>query len=327
MTGLLPDTASPGGPWGDNGPVGTYGGNGQWRGGNEWSDDEPDGYAQGYDGYGYRQQGYEQQGYGQQGYEQAYEQQGYEEQPGYGGQGHRQESEGRRRSPLLPILAALTGVLLLGGIALLGWYLLAGDTGGATAANATVQESDAAGDAPAGLGVTATPVSASDNEVVTPRSVTASCQSAASVDDAGHSTSFEPGNAVDLLPETAWRCDGAGGGTLEFSFEEPTTVERFGLIPGYAKVDPRTGVDRFHQNHTVTEATWTLRLENGHTLSIVQPINDPAADYAWMRLSAPQQVVSGTMTVTGTGNPSALRDFTPVSDIQLQSDSSAPAHE
>ena len=328
--------------------MGTYGGNAQWPGGNEWSDDDPPGGDRGYDvhhaGYGrqgYQEPGPQQHGYPEPGYQQVYgqpyagydqsvyyEQPGYQETAGHPGPPGYQEPAGTsrgRRSPLVPILASLAGVVLLGGVGFLGLRLL-GDGDGASPT--AVPSPDGASSAPSeGAGeqrVTATPIDGSGNEPVNPSSASASCQSAPSVDDAGHTTTFEPENALDHQPETAWRCEGAGGGELRFAFSEPTTVQDFGLIPGYAKVDPATGKNRFHQNHTVTEATWTFTLEDGQSLTITQLIADPSEEIAYMRLSAPQKVVSGTMKVTGTGNPSAERDFTPVSDIALHNDDNGP---
>ena len=219
------------------------------------------------------------------------------------------------------------GVLVLGGgVGLGAWYLLGGKGGDDTRqASSQTQVSDSpsqtspAGqpEAQAGAPVTATPISDSDRQSAQLGTVSSDCQSAPSVDDAGRRTTFDAANATDGDPATAWRCDGSGGGTFRFTLAQPTEVMDFGLIPGYAKTDPSTGVNRFHQNHTVTEATWTLDLADGGQLGFTQAIDAPSPDYHFMRLSQAQQVTGGSVTITGTGNPGAIRDFTPVSEIVL----------
>ena len=70
---------------------------------------------------------------------------------------------------------------------------------------------------------------------------------------------FAPGNVLDHNPATAWRCDApATGQRLTFTFDAPTHFTSVGLIGGYVKVDPLTGVDRFPQNHRVRQVRWTF---------------------------------------------------------------------
>lgn len=243
--------------------------------------------------------------------------------PGVPGQG------GPRKSLALPILGALAGVLVIGGGIVMGsWYLLKDDDAKTSASSQTsLQDSDpgeghAGGSVPSSqpLPVSATPIDSPDKVWVTPASITGRCPDGSSsapngVDDSGRTTTFGPSNAIDSDSETAWRCPGAGGGELRFQMAEPTEVLDFGLIPGYAKRDPATGKDRFYQNHTVTEASWTFDLADGGQLTITQQIGSPSPDGNYMRLSQPQKIVGGTMRVTGTGNPGAERKFTPVSSL------------
>jgi hypothetical protein len=52
--------------------------------------------------------------------------------------------------------------------------------------------------------------------------------------------------------ETAWRTPGNGrGASVTLIFDNPISVVRIGLIPGYAKTDPQTGADRFRQNRVI----------------------------------------------------------------------------
>ena len=46
--------------------------------------------------------------------------------------------------------------------------------------------------------------------------------------------------------------------SLTFTFDAPTRFTSVGLIGGYVKVDPLTGVDRFPQNHRVRQVQWTF---------------------------------------------------------------------
>src|SRR5262245_5800368 len=76
----------------------------------------------------------------------------------------------------------------------------------------------------------------------------ASCRAAAGVDSAGNRVSYAASNMVDGAPSTAWRCNGEGQGvTLSFSLQQPRRIAQVGLVPGYAKTDPASGIDRYAQ--------------------------------------------------------------------------------
>ena len=90
-------------------------------------------------------------------------------------------------------------------------------------------------------------------------SVQASCQYPSSVDAAGNPVSYPPEQARDGDLSTAWRCAGEGVGerlTLTLPGEE--RIAEVGLVPGYAKTDPRTGTDRYAENNRITEVRWIL---------------------------------------------------------------------
>ena len=73
-----------------------------------------------------------------------------------------------------------------------------------------------------------------------------------STDAAGNVVTYVPANVIDGDVETAWRTPGVGRGeSVTLIFDNPINVVRIGLIPGYAKTDPQTGVDRFRQNRTI----------------------------------------------------------------------------
>jgi hypothetical protein len=87
----------------------------------------------------------------------------------------------------------------------------------------------------------------------------ASCQSPSSVDAAGNEIGYPPTSAYDGDLTTAWRCNGTGvGQTLSLTFAEPVEVGEVGLVPGYAKTDPASGVDRYAENNRITRVRWTF---------------------------------------------------------------------
>jgi serine/threonine-protein kinase len=89
--------------------------------------------------------------------------------------------------------------------------------------------------------------------------VTASSTAPSSTDGAGNVVTYVPGNVIDRDVETAWRAPGDGHGvTLTLLFDNPVDVARIGLIPGYAKSDPATGVNRFEQNRIVRSVRYEL---------------------------------------------------------------------
>jgi tRNA A-37 threonylcarbamoyl transferase component Bud32 len=89
--------------------------------------------------------------------------------------------------------------------------------------------------------------------------VTATATAPQSTDGAGNVVTYVPGNVVDGHVETAWRAPGNGAGvTLTLLFDNPVDIVRIGLIPGYAKSDPATGVNRFFQDRIVREVEYEL---------------------------------------------------------------------
>jgi hypothetical protein len=147
------------------------------------------------------------------------------------------------------------------------------------------------------------------------------CSYPSGIDGGGNAISYGPENAFDATPATAWRCPGAGGYTIEFApvGGGPAVVTDVGIIPGYAKTDPYTGVDRFSENHTATEVVW--RLYTGSSwISVSQVIDQPSAQLSWARLDSPTLVYAATLTVTATGNPASRLDSTPISTVALAGD-------
>lgn len=102
-------------------------------------------------------------------------------------------------------------------------------------------------------------------ETVPINAAEASCIAPASVDAAGNEVTYEPALSHDGDLTTAWRCPGAGGGeTITFQLSRELQVAELGLVPGYAKTDPRSGADRYAENNRLTKVRWTF--PNGTTI-------------------------------------------------------------
>ncbi len=142
--------------------------------------------------------------------------------------------------------------------------------------------------------------------------MTATCQAADGVDSAGATITYQPEHTLDGLPATAWRCPGAAVGVeLTFDFGGPVLLASAGLVPGYAKVDPTDGSDRFSENRTVTAVTWGFDDGTSSAHLIPTPRPSLAAD----SLPAPVRTTRVVLRITDTGNDTARRDFTAISDV------------
>ena len=145
---------------------------------------------------------------------------------------------------------------------------------------------------------------------LTPASVQATATAPNGTDARGMVVSYAATNLVDGDPSTAWRVPGAGQGVvLTLRFAEPVIVTRIGLIPGYAKVDPTDGTNRFFQNRRVhrvrygavgvsREASFLDQPE----LQSVEVVSKPSTE-----------VTVEILESTAPGN----RDFTAVSEIEV----------
>ena len=143
-------------------------------------------------------------------------------------------------------------------------------------------------------------------------SAVASSEAPDGVDACGEETGFGADNVLDTNPTTAWRTPGAGvGEVLDISLNSTKAVTRVGLIPGYAKVDPCDGVDRFTQNRRITTVRWTV----GDTV-IEQNFN---ADQAVMQfVTMPEPVITDFVLVEIVSTTEdGGRDFTAISDIAI----------
>ena len=156
-----------------------------------------------------------------------------------------------------------------------------------------------------------TPEPAVQEEVVllVPDTVDASQSAPDSTDAAGDAVMFDAVNAVDGDPTTAWRVPGDGlGDYLVLTFDESVHVDSIGMVPGYAKIDPVDGANRFTQNRRVRSAQFEF--SDGQVLDV------DYSDQAQL-----QQVSVGVETTVVvmyiTRSTSAPRDFTAVSELQV----------
>ena len=141
----------------------------------------------------------------------------------------------------------------------------------------------------------------------------ASCQSEDSVDAAGNPVSYEPANAYDGDLSTAWRCDGSGvGATFTVTLARRTGIGEVGLVPGYAKTDPISGVDRYAENNRITRVRWVF--SDGTTQ--VQTMNGSATDRDLRRLRIPR-TASDQVTVEILDSRRGPRNTVAISEVWI----------
>ncbi len=158
---------------------------------------------------------------------------------------------------------------------------------------------------------------ASSAAAVTYRDVTAQAAASASrtaapaADSAGAPTGYDAANMTDGVASTAWRADGdATDVAIVFTLPQPTRLGAVGLLPGYAKQDPTSGVDRFAQHRRVSRARWAF--DDG--TSVDEGFQDTAR-MQLLRVDTLTQRVVLRILATVPGSPDF--DFTAVSDVRL----------
>jgi hypothetical protein len=124
---------------------------------------------------------------------------------------------------------------------------------------------------------------------------------------------FSPGNVLDRNPATAWRCEASvADQSLTFTFDQPTHLTSVGLIGGYVKVDPLTGVDRFTQNHRVRQVVWTFDDGTSVTQNLADARNLQSIGVDVTASSVRLQIVD-----TYPPGGEAPRDMVPVAEVQF----------
>jgi hypothetical protein len=145
-----------------------------------------------------------------------------------------------------------------------------------------------------------------------PTRIIASDAAPPSQDTQGNTTTYDAANIADGRPETAWRVPGDGvGQAITLIFDAPILLNEVRILPGYAKIDAATGIDRFVQNRRVKRVR--LELSNGthfeaslRDVPELQPIAVEPIVTMFVRI-----VVLETTAPSGNDG----RDFTPMSEV------------
>jgi serine/threonine protein kinase len=90
------------------------------------------------------------------------------------------------------------------------------------------------------------------------------------VDAAGNPVSYQPANAIDGDPATAWRPPEYEnlGHSVTVDLGRHATITRVGIIPGYAKIDVTSGQDWYFTLRRVRQVVWTFQNGEQFTQSL-----------------------------------------------------------
>jgi serine/threonine protein kinase len=143
-----------------------------------------------------------------------------------------------------------------------------------------------------------------------PVAVTASSAAPPGVDSSGSEIRYEPELAVDGDPSTAWRTPGDGvNEALVITLDTARRVTELGLLPGYAKIDPFDGSNRFLENRRVRRARFSF--SDGSALEVTYA-EVPVVQYIDVDVVTTTVAVEVLETTT---NPA--RDFTAISEVEI----------
>ena len=140
----------------------------------------------------------------------------------------------------------------------------------------------------------------------------ARCTSRPGVDAGGTEVSYAAGKLTDGVADTTWRCDGSAvGEKLTLTLDRKQPIGEVGLIPGYAKTDPRSKADRYAENNRVTRVRWTI----GDTV-VVQQLRDAPEDRSLRLLRVPR-TTSDSVGLEILAVAKGARNTTAISEIEL----------
>lgn len=143
---------------------------------------------------------------------------------------------------------------------------------------------------------------------------TAKCVSNPSTDSSGVLFSYGPDQAVDGIKNTAWRCDGDGvGEKLRLSLSAPTRITAVSIVPGYAKTDPASGIDRYAQNRRLTRVRWQF----GGGRYVDQQLDPSPSNRARQTKRIPPVETSKVILKILGSSPPTNRDAVAVSTVRL----------
>lgn len=141
--------------------------------------------------------------------------------------------------------------------------------------------------------------------------INGSAPAPAGQDAQGRPVSYDFANLTDGDPATAWRSPGNSGIWLQYRYTEPVLVSSIALIPGYAKRDQASGVDRFTENRRITKA----RIVFANKQSIEATFRD-APEMQSVPLAQPIATTFVRIEVLETTEGS--RDFTAISELVIK---------
>lgn len=121
--------------------------------------------------------------------------------------------------------------------------------------------------------------------------------------------------AIDADLTTAWAMPGDGTDrALLLSFDKPVIVETVGLVNGYAKIDPRTGADRYEQNRRVAKVSWFA----DDALIREQFLTDGERSMQNISLNRPIKATTLALVIDRTWGPgNKLQDDTAISEVSV----------
>ena len=99
---------------------------------------------------------------------------------------------------------------------------------------------------------------------------------------------------------------------VEVTLPGGTEIGELGLIPGYAKTDPASGIDRYAENNRIARVRWTF--EDG--TSVVQRLDTSAGNRELQTIRIPR-TASGTLTLEILRVQRGQRDTTAISAVEV----------
>ncbi|MGH3481400.1 MAG: NADase-type glycan-binding domain-containing protein [Nocardioidaceae bacterium] len=146
--------------------------------------------------------------------------------------------------------------------------------------------------------------------------VTVPAQAPDGQDSAGNPVEYSPEQMFDGDPGTCWRMRGDGSGQyIQISFSSSQTITSIGLINGYAKIDPVSGVDRYAQERQITSVSWFF--DDG--TSLYQELDPNTEQLQRIEVGSPISTTTIRMQISSTtlpGDPNY--DYTAVSEIDIE---------
>lgn len=113
--------------------------------------------------------------------------------------------------------------------------------------------------------------------------------------------------------DTAWRVQGNGiGESLVLEFDRPIRVDEIQVLPGYAKLDPADGTDRFWQNRRVSRVRFEFSDGTQTTAQFIE-----LAQLQGQRIEPSVVTTFVRIVIEDTTAPAQVdgRDYAPISEV------------